>query len=53
MNQLDAINYLIANGAGHSEWAEAAMWSAVCKVMQSETTSKADLDKMIAQAAAE
>ena len=36
--KLDAVQYLVNNGPGHSEWAEAAMWSATIEVMQGEPT---------------
>jgi len=51
-DQLAAVKYLVSNGVGSSEWQEAGMWNAVCRVMrdadnQWETT---ELDQLIEDA---
>jgi hypothetical protein len=52
MNQLAAINYLVENGVGGSEWQEAGMWNAVCRVMRDadKQWTSAELDQLIEDA---
>jgi hypothetical protein len=50
MDQLAAIKYLMANAVGGSEWQEAGMWNAVCRVMNDDNWTTEELDKLIADA---
>ena len=52
MNALQAIEYLYIHGVGSSEWQEAGMWHAVCRVIQDKRESKEawtteELDELI------
>lgn len=52
MNKLEAIGYLVKNGARSSEWQEAGMFDAVSKVvlMDDDTFTKQFLDDLIEDA---
>ena len=55
MDAIDAIKYLVANGCNASEWQQAGMWNAVCKLIASERPpitgwTKTRLDQLIVDA---
>jgi hypothetical protein len=51
MDQLAAIKYLMANAVGGSEWQEAGMWNAVCRVMNDDKQwTDSELNEMISDA---
>ena len=52
MDQLAAVKYLVENGVGGSEWEEAGMWNAVCRVMRDadKQWDKPELDQLIEDA---
>lgn len=53
MNTLEALDYLRANSVGGSEWQEAGMWYATCKVLRADRNvhwTTEQLDKLIDEA---